>query len=122
MLSEDEDALICDFAETYHIYDLWALPVETLAVLASGLRDDSRIKMKIAGLNYIPIAFLAPRIADCLSLILYGLSEDAKYKRNVPTMFTDIMAGNTKKENNVRGFASGEEFMAYRARLLNGDK
>ena len=45
----DEDALICDLAETYRIYDWKALPLVTVARCASGLRDDARIIMKLAG-------------------------------------------------------------------------
>ena len=41
MIATDEDALICDFAETYHIYDYRSLDVEYAATLAYGLRDDS---------------------------------------------------------------------------------
>lgn len=43
MISIDRDALLCDLAETYHIYSMRGLPARTLAVLAFGLRADSRI-------------------------------------------------------------------------------
>ena len=49
MIRFDEDALICDLAETYHIYDYRSLPVKLVATLSAGLRDDSRIKLKAAG-------------------------------------------------------------------------
>jgi hypothetical protein len=120
MLAESEDDLICDFAETYHILDIWALPVETLAVLASGLRDNSRIKMRLAGIEHIPAEFVLPRIADILSLYLYSFSKDAKNRRNEPKLFTDIMAGKHKKEKEITGYASGAEFMAARERIING--
>ena len=45
MLKKDEEALICDFAETYHIYDYKRLPLTTVAALAVGLRENSRLKM-----------------------------------------------------------------------------
>lgn len=35
-------------AETYGVYDLRALPVQTTAVLAQGLRADSRIMARLA--------------------------------------------------------------------------
>lgn len=121
MLATDEDALICDMAETYHVFDIWGLPVETLAVLASGLRDNSRIKMKLAGLEFIPVEFVLPHIADNLALYLYSFSKDAKYKRNMPKMFTDIMSGKSKKEKDIKAFASGADFMAAWERLSNGE-
>lgn len=43
MILTDEDALICDFAETYNVLDYRALPLRTAATLASGLRADARI-------------------------------------------------------------------------------
>lgn len=48
MVAEDEHALICDLAETYGIYDYHKLPARTVAILATGLREDSRIFMKKA--------------------------------------------------------------------------
>ena len=37
MIALDQNALICDFAETYGIYNYRALPVSLLATLAVGL-------------------------------------------------------------------------------------
>ena len=53
MIRLDRDALICDLAETYHIYDMRSLPLQTVATLSAGLRDDSRIKMKAGGVNTV---------------------------------------------------------------------
>lgn len=39
MVAVDEEALICDFAETYNILDWRELPCRTAAILASGLRN-----------------------------------------------------------------------------------
>ena len=52
MVASDEDALICDFAETYHILDYKALPLKLRATLASGLRDSSRSKLILHGREY----------------------------------------------------------------------
>ena len=49
MIATDENALLCDLAETYGIFDFNALPVETLAALSFGLRENSRIKRKMSG-------------------------------------------------------------------------
>lgn len=37
MLAHDEDALVCDMAETYRIYDMYSLPVRMVATLALSL-------------------------------------------------------------------------------------
>ena len=64
MIALDEDALVCDFAETYGIYDVWEYPVDYIATLAVGLRDNSRIKLKAAGLKVDMKTLLIARIAD----------------------------------------------------------
>ena len=59
MIALDEDALICDFAEFYHIYNYYDYPVEYVAILANGLRDNSRIRHKERGLKVdISLLFL----------------------------------------------------------------
>ena len=119
MVATDEDALICDFAETYHIYDYRALPWDLRAVLASGLRENSRIKMKLAGFTYIPIEIVLPQIADQVSLLRYSFTEDAKHKRNMPELLTDIVR-EQKQEKKTAGFRSPEEFWAARERIIGG--
>lgn len=113
MLATDRDAVICDLAETYHILDYNALPVPTLAVLASGLRENSRIKMKMAGLQYIPLELVAPQIADSLTMIRYDLAGEKKH----PKLLFDIVHGNIERKE-YRGFASGADFEAERKRIL----
>lgn len=49
MIAIDENALICDFAETYNIYEYRSLPVKLAATYSAGLRENSRIKMKLRG-------------------------------------------------------------------------
>jgi len=48
MIHTDEDALICDLAETYHIFNYRELPPSLAATLSVGLKDDSRIKKEVA--------------------------------------------------------------------------
>lgn len=109
MVREDEDALICDFAETYHILDYKSLPIRLRATLAAGLHDDSRIKMKIQGFTPVPSSLMLSRIADDLALYRYSWSENAKSGKDKPVLFTEIMLGKTKAPSND-GFASGEDF------------
>lgn len=44
MISNYPDALTCDMAETYGVFDIKRLPASLAATLAVGLRDDSRVK------------------------------------------------------------------------------
>ena len=115
MLAADRDAFVCDMAETYHILDIWALSVELLAVLASGLRDNSRIKMKIAGMRYIPLETVLPQVADRLMLIycsMVGIKE-------LPPMITDIMVAEKRKKQEV-GFDTPEDFKSAWEQIARG--
>ena len=47
MLEVDEDAVVCDLAETYGVLDCEALPITLVATLADGLPDSSRIMRKL---------------------------------------------------------------------------
>lgn len=89
MLATDRDALLCDLAEVYHIFDFHALPVLTLAALSVGLRDDSRIKMKMAGITYVPPVVILASIADNLAALRYSLT--AKKGAEKPKMFMKFM-------------------------------
>lgn len=79
MIGAGEEELICDFAETYHIYDYKSLPASRVAILASGLREDSRIKMKMNGekvrLTDILIAMNIDLIAQ-LAYIIVGSTDE----------------------------------------------
>lgn len=117
MLSEGRDELICDFAETYHVLDFWALPVPLMATLAAGLRDNSRIRMKMANITYIPMEVVVPRIADTLTAIGVGLSGK---KAKMPELLTDVMfAGKKKNDHPVTAFDSTESFDAAWAKLTH---
>ena len=111
MISADRDALLCDFAETYGIYDLRALPVSTLATLAVGLRDDSRIKMHMNGAKITRTETLLAAAVDRLSMLWWAKTEDARNNANRPKSMLSILVGDTEKsESNVEAFESGDEF------------
>lgn len=119
MLGTDHDALLCDMAETYGIFDLCQIPIQTLATLAAGLPDDSRIKMQIAGKNRISPLFVYITMADMLTMILHVLS--AKPGAEKPILLTDYMIGKQKEEKKQAiGFDSIEEFEAARRGFING--
>lgn len=120
MLSLDEDALVCDLAETYHIYDWRALPLRTAATLASGLGVTSRIKTKMGGLS-VPLDLLIEAgIQDRLSLLVWAKTKDAQHGRNRPAMLTDELL-DCKDEDSL-SFASGEDFERFRAGFIQGEQ
>ena|SRR5690625_3948464 len=120
MIKIDEEALICDFAETYQIYDYKQLPPMRVAVFACGLRDNSRIKMKLSG-HSVPIEtlFLAG-ISDKLSTLVWFQTEDGQKGRNRPTMLTSLLTKNIESEadKDVVVFNSGKDFTNLRNKLI----
>lgn len=84
MLALDEEAFICDMAETYQIYDYERVPGKLLGTLAAGLRDDSRIKMKASGVKAGPDTLLLADILDGVRYLLWARTEDAAKGRNRP--------------------------------------
>ncbi|NCC60992.1 MAG: hypothetical protein EOM12_08610 [Verrucomicrobiae bacterium] len=116
MLKKDEEALICDFAETYHIYDFKRLPLTTVAALAVGLRDSSRIKMLLNDAPASADIMLLAAIVDRLSLLVWFQTKDGEKGHNRPK---SILGAISPKESNVSAFESGEDFIKERERLLH---
>lgn len=120
MIAEDEDALICDFAETYQIYDYRQLPPTRVAVLSIGLRDCSRIKMKLSG-QKVPIdTLLLAGISDRLSTLVWWKTKDGQKGINKPMMLAETLAGEKPKHTDVIVFNSGEDFEKTRGRIIKG--
>lgn len=121
MINLDEDALVCDLAETYQIYDYKQLPLNQVAVFAYGLRDDSRIK-QIMSDQMVPLeTTLLANIVDRLSLSLWLQTKDGQKGVNRPTSIAELLTKNHKEERDERDylvFESGEDFENYRKVLL----
>lgn len=120
MINMDEDALICDLAETYRIYDYRSLPVLTVAAFSVGLRADSRIKMKMSGTPAEPATILLASIVDRLSVLLWRQTKDGEKGINAPKLILDGLLEDKNKDDLI-SFASGEEFERERERILKGE-
>lgn len=116
MIAKDRNALLCDFAETYHIYDLRALPVETVATLAAGLRDDSRIKTIIRGETVPYNVVLMATIIDRLNAIIW---QNGGGKGSRPQSIAEqLLNPPTKKHTEITAFATPEDFESARRAIL----
>ena len=123
MLRTDETALICDLAETYGILDWKALPLKTAAALSAGLRDNSRIKMKLSGQKIDSDTALLAAAVDRLTTLVWFKTKDGVSNRNRPeSILSRLMEEEQKqKEKDFRTFRTPEEFEAARRRALNGE-
>ena len=117
MMAADEDALICDFAETYHIYDFRQLPPAYAATLAAGLREDSRIRTALGGLPVPMSIYLQMAQMDALNLLTWLNSSDGAEGKNRPT---SVLLGLSGRSGEVQGFDSGEDFMKEWKRRTEG--
>lgn len=80
-------------AETYGVFDIKRVPVQLLATLAVGLRDDSRVKRAKTDTKVDDATFLLAVIADNLRVITWRMTEDGQNGINPPKFFSDYYRG-----------------------------
>ena len=102
MIAMDEDALICDFAETYHIYDYRSLPATLAGIYAAGLRQDARINIKMSGYSAPVDILLLASIADAMHIRVWQQTKDAQHNKNRPESILAKML-ETKKPSELEG-------------------
>ena len=117
MIAKDEDALVCDFSEVYHILDYRSIPPRLAATLASGLSYDSRIKRKISGQRYTSDILLLAHIADSLSTLVWFQTKDGQRGTNRPKSILQAMTEEKKKEE-YHAFETFEDFEAARRQIM----
>lgn len=117
MVNEGEDELICDLAETYNIYDMRGLPLHTVATFSVGLRDSSRIKMKLADVAVTNTDILIASCLDQLQFLTWAKTPDAEKGINRPPSVVKKLLGKEEPKQ-CNAFASGEDFEKYRKDLI----
>ncbi len=120
MMATDEDALLCDMAETYRIYDLRAVPVSTLATLAFGLRPSSRSKMALAGIKTDINTLLLAIVADRVGTLVWHNTRDGMEGRNPPESLVGMMLGENGSRAPVEAYDRGEDFRAAWESITGG--
>ena len=119
MIKTDESALICDLAETYHIYDYRSLPLKMVATFSVGLRENSRIKMKMANIKYSFETLLLASILDNLNTRTWAMSREAQNGDSKQQSILNRLLGRTEENDSEEmEFDSGEEFEMMRNEFL----
>lgn len=122
MIGAGEDKLFCDFVETYGILDPRALGAKKMAVLACGLRDDSRIKQKLAGTRIGIDTQLLASAVDFLGLLAWRICCEPGTERPASVLMKLERGGTDgagdEAGSGVIGFDTGKDFEAARSRIL----
>lgn len=119
MLRTDEDSVICDLAETYQIYNYKDMPPVMVAIFCDGLRDDSRIKLKISGQKVSSDTLLLASIVDRLSILVWSKTKDGQKGRNQPKSLVDSINKPVREKESI-AFNTGEEFEKMKLKILEG--
>lgn len=118
MRAVDEAALICDFAEFYHIYDWNQFPLQRQAVLACGLPEKSRIIRKLTKQKAPLDTVLLMAVVDSIrSLEFTYISAHSKKKPKKPESLLSAL-GKDKSSNDVQAYDSVEDFEKARAKII----
>ena len=113
-----EDELICDLAETYHVIHYRELSPMLAAVLCFGLREDSRVKMKIGGTKITLTQTLLARMTDELAFQSWAKTKDGQKGRNRPESVLKLLT--TEPEEEVESFLTVDDFKKAWEKIAHG--
>lgn len=113
-----EDELICDFAEVYHVLNIYELPPKQAAVLCMGLRNESRVKMHLSGSKLTLEQMLYARMADELAFLSWAKTKDGQKNRNRPKSIFKALISD--KSDDTVSFLTTEDFDNEWEKIVHG--
>lgn len=90
-----------------------------VAVFCMGLKEDSRIKLKLAGQRVGINTMLLALMADRLGLLVWSKTKDGQKGRNQPRSLVDSLS-NIAKEPETMVFESSEDFEKMKNETIEG--
>lgn len=111
-MTDSEDEIICDLAETYHVLNYQELPPDLVATLVIGLPDSSRIKRKLSNKTITLDQELLAIIIDLISIYMWGRS--GRKGAKPPSIYKTLTRDNKDKDE-LEAFDSIEDYEAWRA-------
>lgn len=120
MINTDEDLFICDMAETYGVFNYRGLPLSLVATLSSGLRNNSRIRMKMDDAKVEFNTLMIAAMVDQLSFLAWTKTKDAEDGMNKPESIVKSILGE-KKDSQYETFETEKEFLTEWNRIA-GEK
>ncbi len=122
MRATSRDALICDFAQYYRIYDLDQVDLKTGTVLACGLPPGSRTVMALTGQKVPLEIMLQAATIDAVRNIEYILCRRfLKGKQDRPKSLLKTLTGSGTEDGEIKTFTTHEEFEAAKQRIIRGN-
>lgn len=114
----DKNAVICDLAETYNIYDYRRVPGRLLGILVAGLGENTRIGKKVNGVRGTVSEVLLAQILDGVRWLCWAKTEDGKKGRRRP----DSVASGffVSEDKNKPKAMSIDDFEKIRNRIVGG--
>lgn len=117
MLAKDEDAVICDLAQVYGVFDYTALPPAAAAALACGLPPDSRIGRLLSGQKLDTTTMLLAAAVDLLAVLCWRQTEHGARGVKPPASVLEALRGEGKAAETA-AFRSAADFEAERNRII----
>lgn len=111
--------MICDLAETYHVFNYRELPAKLVATLVAGLRADSRTKMEINGAKAPTDTLIMAMVYDKLNQWIWLNSKQGRKGHNPPPSLVEKLVNN-EKQSKVQAYDSGDEFDLAFKRITGG--
>lgn len=109
-MTDGEDEIICDLAETYHILNYQELPPDLVATLVLGLPDHSRIKRKYQKRKTTLTEELLALILDDFNALLWSMSKHGQRPKSVYKILTE----DPQKKEDLQAFESPDDYEAWR--------
>lgn len=118
MLSMDKNAVICDLAETYNIYDYRRVPGRLLGILCAGLGENTRIGKKINGVKGTVTEVLLAQILDGVRFLCWAQTEDGRKGKHRPKSVASEFF--VSEDKNKAKTMSIDDFEKIRQKIVGG--
>lgn len=118
MLATDRNAVICDLAETYNIYDYERVPGRLLGILVAGLGENTRIGKKINGVRGTVTEVLLAQILDGVRFLCWAQTEDGKKGKHRPASVASEFF--VSEDKNKTKSVSIDDFEKIREKIIGG--
>lgn len=114
----DKNALICDLAETYNIYDYKRVPGRLLGILVAGLGENTRIGKRINGVRGTVSEVLLAQILDGIRFLCWAKTEDGQKGKHRPkSVASEFFVSEDKEKTKA---VSIDDFEKIREKIIGG--